>query len=99
MKNKTKRIRISSTVGNLAANRIGEVVDAISGNTRLRPSRWPGMTSLYDSRRMLSFLSDLAQGTTITENRISSLRNEIKTFDAVLSPNLSRSLQVMLAEA
>lgn len=99
MKNKTNRIRVSSTVANLAAKRISEVADAIDGNSRLRPSRWPGMTSLYDSRRMLSFLGDLVNGDTITENRITSLKNEIKTFDAVLSPNLSRSLRVMLAEA
>jgi len=99
--NKTQNIKINITdsVARAAKARLPIVVDALDGNARLRCNRWPGMTSLYDSHRMLSLIEDLAFGYSISTNRIVTLQSEVTTFSAVLGPQLFSAVGTMIAQA
>lgn len=102
MKNTSKeqnsRINITDSVATAARNRLSIVVDALDGRARLRGSRWPGKTSLYDSHRMVSLIEDLAYGSSVTGSRIINLMDEVPTYRAVLGPQLNSALNALLTE-
>ena len=93
----SNRLTVTSNIAGAAMRRLPEIINAISGVSRLRPSRWPGQTSLYDANRIYNLIDDLTIHPSITKSRISSLQSEIKTFSAVLGPQLDRSLKAAQA--
>ena len=93
------RINISDSIRRAAKARLPEVIDALTANSRLRSSRWPGMTSLYDSHRMLNLIEDLSHGSSVTWSRVFSLQFEVSTFKAVLGPQLYRALDTLDSQA
>lgn len=93
----SNRLTVTSNIAGAAMRRLPEIEDAIDGVSRLRPSRWPGQTSLYDANRIYNLINDLTGSSSITKSRISSLQSEVKTFSAVLGPQLVRSLKAAKA--
>ena len=93
----SNRLAVNITIAEAAMRRLPEIQDAINGVSRLRPSRWPGQTSLYDTNRVFNLIADLANSETISKSRISSLQGEVDTFSEVLGPQLVRSLKAAKA--
>ena len=93
------KINITDSVARAAKARLPVVVDALDGNARLRCNRWPGMTSLYDSHRMVSLIEDLAFGYSVSLSRLGNLQSEVSTFSAVLGPQLFSAIDTMIAQS
>jgi len=92
-KTNRNRLTVNQNVAGAARRRLPEIQDAVEGISRLRANRWPGQTSLYDTNRLQSLVEDLAFSESISKSRILSLQSEVKSFSAVLGPQLTRPMQ------
>ena len=93
---KTPKMELNSVACSLLNERCDQIQEAMSGNVRLRPTRWHGATSLYDIHRINGFMADASSGS-MSMSKFRTLAKEIPSFFAVLGPNLTRLIKAQIA--
>lgn len=98
---KTAKTQLLESIQDAAYSRENYITEIfnkdLSSSNRARSYRFEGNITLRDALRVTSFLSNIANGDKISENRYYTLHSEIPAFEQAITCALARKIERYLA--